>query len=155
MSGTALTTKYLLPDTQIIGAEPIEVNDAYRSYHKGEIVVNETINSIADGLLTNLSDKTFGIIKEHLDDTKSFLPSSLLRLSLDIFRLPCGVIKERFARRRSVRGVRIRILFVYTGSTIPTIVSSFVRTVRRKDFPRNSPGDLSSPFDMNKVSLEK
>ena len=68
MSGTALTTKYLLPDTQIIGAEPIEVNDAYRSYHKGEIVVNETINSIADGLLTNLSDKTFGIIKEHLDD---------------------------------------------------------------------------------------
>jgi threonine dehydratase len=68
MSGTALTTKYLLPDAQIIGAEPAEVNDAYRSFHKGEIVVNETINSIADGLLTNLSDKTFGIIKEHLDD---------------------------------------------------------------------------------------
>jgi threonine dehydratase len=68
MSGTSLTTNYLMPDTQIIGAEPIEVNDAFKSYHKGEIVGNDTINSIADGLLTNLSDKTFGIIREHLDD---------------------------------------------------------------------------------------
>lgn len=68
MSGTALTTRYLLPNATILGAEPEEVNDAYLSYKKGEIIANKTINSLADGLLTNLSDKTFGIIKTHLDD---------------------------------------------------------------------------------------
>lgn len=68
MSGTALTTHYMLPDAEIIGAEPEEVDDAYQSFQKGAIVHNKSINSIADGLLTNLSDKTFGIIKEHLND---------------------------------------------------------------------------------------
>jgi len=68
MSGTALATHYLLPKAEIIGAEPFEVDDAYQSYKRGTIVHNKSINSIADGLLTNLSDKTFGIIKEHLSD---------------------------------------------------------------------------------------
>ncbi|MCH2021060.1 MAG: threonine/serine dehydratase [Saprospiraceae bacterium] len=68
MSGTALGTHYLLPDTQIIGTEPERVDDAYLSFQKGEIVKNKSINSIADGLLTNLSPKTFNIIKEHLNE---------------------------------------------------------------------------------------
>ena len=68
MSGTALSTHYLLPDTQIIGTEPEKVNDAFLSFQKGEIITNKSINSIADGLLTNLCSKTFGIIKEHLND---------------------------------------------------------------------------------------
>ncbi len=68
MSGTALSTHYLLPDTQIIGTEPEKVNDAFLSFQKGEIITNKSINSIADGLLTNLSDKTFAIIKKHVND---------------------------------------------------------------------------------------
>lgn len=68
MSGTALTTRYLLPQAEIIGTEPEEVNDAYLSYQAGKIIPNKTINSMADGLLTNLSDKTFGIIHKYLDE---------------------------------------------------------------------------------------
>lgn len=68
ISGTALSTHYLLPNAQVIGAEPKAVDDAYRSFLTGIKSVNQTTSSIADGLLTNISDKTFEIIKQHVDD---------------------------------------------------------------------------------------
>ncbi|MGH1434524.1 MAG: threonine ammonia-lyase [Lewinella sp.] len=68
LSGTALAAHYFTPDTQIIGAEPFEVDDAYRSFHSGKIEHNATINTIADGLRTYLSEKTLAIIREHVTD---------------------------------------------------------------------------------------
>lgn len=67
MSGTALITNYLRPECKIYGAEPSIVDDAYRSVKSGSIVKNESIDTIADGLRTNLSDKTFDIIRKHVD----------------------------------------------------------------------------------------
>jgi threonine dehydratase len=68
MSGTALTTAAIAPKTKIYGSEPLEVNDAYRSFHAGKIEINTTINTIADGLRTNLGEKTFEIIHQKVDD---------------------------------------------------------------------------------------
>jgi len=68
MSGTALTTYYLRPECNIYGAEPSIVDDAYRSVKVGSIVKNKNINTIADGLRTNLSDKTFDIIRKHVNE---------------------------------------------------------------------------------------
>jgi len=68
ISGTALTSKYFSPTTQVIGAEPKEVDDAYQSVKAGKIIENKTINTIADGLRTTIRDKTFGIIREHVDE---------------------------------------------------------------------------------------
>lgn len=68
MSGTALTTHYLKPKCNIYGAEPSIVDDAYRSVKKGAIVKNDRIDTIADGLRTNLSDKTFKIISQHVQE---------------------------------------------------------------------------------------
>jgi len=68
MSGTALTTSYFKPSCNIYGAEPSIVDDAYRSVNGGAIVRNESINTIADGLRTNLSEKTFKIIKENVQE---------------------------------------------------------------------------------------
>jgi threonine dehydratase len=63
MSGTAITTRRLLPDARIVGAEPAEVDDAYRSLRSGELqprVANP--NTLADGLLTALEDLTFATL---------------------------------------------------------------------------------------------
>ena len=68
MSGTALSTQNLLPAAKIYGAEPKAVDDAYQSFLKKELVVNTTINTIADGLRTNLCPKTFQIILTHLQE---------------------------------------------------------------------------------------
>lgn len=68
ISGTALSTLSFAPNCKVIGAEPFEVDDAYRSLEAGKIVHNTTTNTIADGLKTSLGDITFNIIKNHVQE---------------------------------------------------------------------------------------
>ena len=68
MSGTALSTHYFSPNTKIYGAEPEQVNDAWLSFKSGVRTQHQGLPSIADGLLTNMSERTFDIIKTHLSD---------------------------------------------------------------------------------------
>jgi threonine dehydratase len=68
MSGTALVTHYLQPQTRIIGVEPSAVDDALRSVKTGILQENITTNTIADGLRASLRDKTFGVIREYVHE---------------------------------------------------------------------------------------
>ncbi len=69
LSGTALTAHYLSPATRVYGGEPERADDAARSLHAGRIVHNEQPPvTVADGLRTNLSERTFGIISSHVAD---------------------------------------------------------------------------------------
>jgi threonine dehydratase len=63
LSGTALATRYFSPTTKVIAGEPAGSDDAYRSMKSGKIEPAQS-QSIADGLLTTLGDKTFPIIQE-------------------------------------------------------------------------------------------
>ncbi len=68
MSGTCIASKGLNPDITIIGAEPKGADDAYRSFIKGEIIPQTDPQTMADGLLTSLGDKTFPIIHTFVND---------------------------------------------------------------------------------------
>ena len=50
-----------------MGAEPIQVNDAFRSLQSGKIEANDCTDTIADGLRTHLSDQNFPIIQKLVD----------------------------------------------------------------------------------------
>lgn len=63
LSGTALAANYFSPNTKVIAGEPAGSDDAYRSLKSGKIEQAQS-QTIADGLLTTLGDKTFPIIKE-------------------------------------------------------------------------------------------
>ena len=67
MSGTCITTRSLLPKTKLYGAEPKGADDAYRSFAEGKIIPQENPDTICDGLLTSLGDKTWNILKDHLE----------------------------------------------------------------------------------------
>lgn len=67
LSGTALATKYYSPKTIVLAAEPEGADDAFRSMKSGKIEPSQA-NSIADGLLTSLGDKTFPLIREHVKE---------------------------------------------------------------------------------------
>ena len=64
LAGTALAAHWLSPMTQVWAAEPQNVDDAFRSLQSGNIEINDTSDTIADGLRTNLGDINFPIIKE-------------------------------------------------------------------------------------------
>jgi len=68
LSGTALAAHYLAPKTEIVAGEPEGAADAVLSFKTGNIEKAPYINTIADGLLTNLGDKTLEIIRLHVRD---------------------------------------------------------------------------------------
>ena len=67
MSGSLISRNTLNPKCKVFGVEPEEVDDAYRSLNSGRIEINLTTNTICDGLLTNLGELTFEIIKNNID----------------------------------------------------------------------------------------
>ena len=60
--------KYFAENIKSIGTEPKEADDAFKSLMAGYIIENKTTNTIADGLRTTIREKTFGILKENLDE---------------------------------------------------------------------------------------
>ncbi|WP_136467603.1 threonine/serine dehydratase [Flagellimonas onchidii] len=67
IAGTALAVHYFGKNCKTIGGEPLEVDDAYRSLKSGKIETNTSTNTIADGLKTQLGDRNFPIILNHVD----------------------------------------------------------------------------------------
>lgn len=68
LSGTALSAHYFSSGTVVYAGEPEGAADAVRSMKSGKIEDAPYINTIADGLLTKLGDKTFPIIYEHVKE---------------------------------------------------------------------------------------
>ncbi len=68
LAGTAMATHHFSPQTKVIAGEPMGADDAWQSLQKGEIVPQTNPQTIADGLLTSLGDKTFPIIKEQVEE---------------------------------------------------------------------------------------
>lgn len=67
LSGTLLAAKYFSPKTKVIAGEPSGADDTYRALQSGRIEKSQA-NSVADGLLTSLGDKTFPLIKEMVSE---------------------------------------------------------------------------------------
>jgi threonine dehydratase len=68
LSGTAISTKKLLPNCKVIAAEPAGADDAFRSFRAGKLIPSVNPKTIADGLLTSLGERNFAIISEKVDD---------------------------------------------------------------------------------------
>lgn len=64
LGGTAAAAT-LAPGTQIIGAEPLEADDAYRSLEAGRIIPVGEAKTIADGLRTSLGERNFALLRRH------------------------------------------------------------------------------------------
>jgi threonine dehydratase len=67
MSGTCITTRNLLPEAKLFGAEPTGADDAYLSLKEGKIIPQTNPDTICDGLLTSLGEHTWNILKDHLE----------------------------------------------------------------------------------------
>jgi threonine dehydratase len=67
MSGTSTCVKGIDKSIQVIGAEPLNANDAFISFTTGKLTPSVNPLTIADGLLTSLSELTFSVIKRNVD----------------------------------------------------------------------------------------
>ncbi len=67
LSGTAIAAKGMVPSIRVYGGEPRGADDGSKSFESGVRVTSQTPQTICDGLLTVLSERTFGHIKQHVD----------------------------------------------------------------------------------------
>ncbi len=68
MSGSSIYAKESKKVKVVWGSEPKGADDACRSFISGELVTDHTPNTIADGLRTLLSHRTFGYIRKNVDE---------------------------------------------------------------------------------------
>jgi threonine dehydratase len=68
LGGTALTTKYISPNTKVIAGEPEGADDASRSFKAKKLIPMVGPKTIADGLLTSVGKINFEIIMQYVDD---------------------------------------------------------------------------------------
>lgn len=67
LSGTAIAAKSLRPEIRVIGCEPANADDAYRSLTTGRLEKLEKSDTIADGLRASLSERTFAILRRYVE----------------------------------------------------------------------------------------
>ena len=68
ISGTCLTLSNIAPDIEIYAAEPVNADDAARSFKAGHIIADDAPDTIADGLKVPLKDLTWHFVKNHVTD---------------------------------------------------------------------------------------
>ena len=68
LSGTAIAAKSMRPQIKVIAVEPANADDAAQSFRARQRLVTEKKFTIADGLRTNIGERTFPIIRRYVDD---------------------------------------------------------------------------------------
>lgn len=68
LSGTLLAANYFSEGTSVIGGEPKNADDAYRSWIDGVIYPSISPDTIADGLRTSLCSRTFYVINKYVSE---------------------------------------------------------------------------------------
>ena len=68
LCGTAVAAKSMRPKIKVIAAEPANADDAAQSFRAKKRIVTEKKFTIADGLRTNVGERTFPIIQRYVDD---------------------------------------------------------------------------------------
>ncbi|MEJ6068966.1 pyridoxal-phosphate dependent enzyme [Psychrobacter sp. 16-Bac2893] len=68
ISGTCLTLSNLAPDVKIYAAEPLNADDAARSFKAGHIIADDAPNTVADGLKVPLKDLTWHFVSNYVTD---------------------------------------------------------------------------------------
>jgi threonine dehydratase len=120
LSGTAIAVKSLNPGIKVIGCEPKNADDAYRSVQIGQIVPSENPTTIADGLKTSLGDKTFPIIQQLVDEIVLVTEEQIITAMRYIFERMKIVVEPSSA---ITLGALIAAKLNVTGTKVGIIIS--------------------------------
>lgn len=120
LSGTSIASKGLCPNIKVIGVEPENADDAYRSLRDGKIYPSINPNTMADGLRTSLGDITFKILKENVSEIITISENEIIPAMKFIWERmklvvePSGSVPLagllKFAKTEKLSGKRIGVI---------------------------------------------
>ncbi|PYJ28476.1 MAG: serine dehydratase [Verrucomicrobia bacterium] len=124
LSGTAIAAKSMRPKIKVIAVEPENADDAAQSFRAGRRIVTKKKFTIADGLRTNVGERTFPIIQHYVDDIVTVSEEAIVSAMRTIWEtmkivvepsaaIPYAAIQES---KIDIRGKRIGIIL--TGGNV-------------------------------------
>lgn len=120
MSGTSTTVKSLNNDIKVFGAEPLNANDAWKSFTTGVLTPSVNPQTVADGLLTSLSELTFTIVRQNVDAIYTVREDSIIDCMLLIWERMKIIVEPSSA---TVLAVIKENMDLFRGKKVGLIIS--------------------------------
>ena len=86
ISGTCLSLSNIAPATKIYAAEPLNADDAARSFRAGHIIADDAPETVADGLKVPLKDLTWHFVQKHVTDILTATEQEIIDAMLLIWK---------------------------------------------------------------------
>ena len=124
LSGTAIAAKSMRPGIRVIGGEPRNADDAYRSLAAKKIEPAAPFETMADGLRATLCPLTFSILQSFVDEisvvTEEELTAAMLLLweRMKLVVEPSGAVAAAPALNRRIRSEGKRIGIILSGGNL-------------------------------------
>jgi threonine dehydratase len=124
LSGTAIASKGLRPGVRVIGGEPRNADDAYRSLSSGKIEPAASTETMADGLRAALCPLTYSILREKLDEvslvTEDEIVEAMLLLweRLKLVVEPSGAVAAAPALFRKIGASGKKVGIILSGGNL-------------------------------------
>lgn len=117
LSGIAMYTKTYSKNCKIIGVEPENANDALQSIRNKKRVTSHNPDTICDGLLTTLSERTYDKIINYVDDIVTVSDEETIKAMQLVYERmkmvvePSGIVGLAAIKRNSIfKGKKVGIV---------------------------------------------
>jgi threonine dehydratase len=118
LSGTAIAAKSLRPTIRVVGCEPKNADDAYRSLAAGRLESVEHPDTIADGLRAALAERAFAILRRDVEQIALVTEEEIIaamrlmweRMKLVIEPSAAVAVAPLVARRLPVKGSNVGVI---------------------------------------------
>lgn len=136
LSGVSCAAKSLRPAVRVMGVEPAGADDAFRSFHSGQLAPPPQASTIADGLRGALSARTFALIRRYVDGVVTVSEASIVRAMRELWQQLRVVVEASAAVPYAallegavdLRGARVGIIL--TGGNVDLDALPWIATGR-------------------------
>lgn len=132
VSGIALAYRELAPHVRVIGAEPLDADDASRSKGGGVLVPQTGTHTVADGLRTSLGGLTWPVVRDVVDRIETVSEEAIvaaMRLVFERMKLviePSAAVGVAVALSGALREDERRVGIVLCGGNVDLDALPFV-----------------------------
>ena len=124
LCGVAVAAKSIRPKIKVIAAEPANADDAAQSFHAKKRIVTEKKFTIADGLRTNVGERTFPIIQRYVDEIATVREEAIVAAMRTIWETmkiiiePSAAVSYAAIVDRKIDVVGKRVGIILTGGNV-------------------------------------
>jgi threonine dehydratase len=124
LSGTAVAAKGMKPGIRVVAVEPAGADDAYRSFTSGALKRVVHPDTIADGLRTSLSERTFSEVRRHVDDIVTVSEAGIIQAMRSIWEVmkiivePSGAVPYGAVVEQKLDVKALKVGLILTGGNL-------------------------------------